>query len=113
MRDQNRDPYAAPHAPRERGGPMLRFAIVAALLAAGAWAYLTYSQGPDQTEAARQEASEVADASRTRGYVASPAELPDAAPPPEAPAADAPRSGAAAPPAQPVPPPSTTTVPPG
>jgi hypothetical protein len=60
---------------------MLRFAIVAALLAAGVWAYLSFSRGPEQTEAAR-EPSEVADASGTRGYTASPAEIPEAAPPP-------------------------------
>ena len=111
MRDQNRDPYAAPPAPRERRVPMLRFAIVAVLLAAGVWAYVTYSQGPDQNEAAQQAASAVADASRTRGYAASPPEFPEAAPPPEAEAPAAPRSGAATPPAA-APAPATATVPP-
>lgn len=108
MRDNQRDPYATPPTPRDRSGPMLRLAIVAALLVAAVWAYMTYSQGPGLTQAAAdmQQPAEVANARATRGYGLAPAEIPEAAPPPETP------SAAAAPSAEPVPPPSTTTVPP-
>ena len=51
MNDHPRDPYAPPPPPRERSGPILRFAIVAALLGAAAWAYMTYSQGAGPTQA--------------------------------------------------------------
>jgi hypothetical protein len=108
---QPRDPYATPPAPRERGGPLLRFAIVAALLGAAAWAYVTYSQGPTLSEAKQQEQT-LADASRAPAYAApaGTASPPAAAPSTTTPA-PAPRAAPATP-SEPVPPPSTTTVPP-
>ncbi len=49
-----KDPYAAPHAPREKSGPVVRFLIVAALLGAAAWGYTAFSGGPTLTERAEQ-----------------------------------------------------------
>jgi len=106
---QPRDPYETPPAPRERGGPLLRFAIVAALLAAAAWGYATYANGPTLMQAEQQDQT-LADVSQDRGYAASPT-VPQAAPPPEA--APAPvRRAAPAPAPEAVPPPTTTTAPP-
>ena len=104
MPEHQRDPYATPPLPRERAGPMVRFAIVAVLLGAAAWAYMTYSQGPGLTQEAKEERpGAVADASGARGYTAPRATIPEATPPPEA-------SSAASPPAES--PPTTTTIPP-
>jgi hypothetical protein len=102
---QARDPYEAPPAPRERGGPMLRFAIVAALLGAAAWGYMAFSDGPGLTEASNQE--------QTLAENAPPAadQTPETAPPPEA-TAPAPSQAEPTPQPQPVPPPSATTTPP-
>jgi hypothetical protein len=102
---EHRDPYAAPPAPRERGGPLLRFAIVAALLGAAVWAYTAYSQGPGLTEAADQDRAALADAGAMRGYATQPAEPPEAVAAPQAPsaagapAAEPPAPASAAPPA--------------
>jgi hypothetical protein len=78
---QSRDPYDAPPTPRDRGGPVLRFAIVAALLGAAAWAFVTYAQGPTLTDSRQQEEQTLADAGDDGGYAATPAEVPQAAPP--------------------------------
>lgn len=68
MTDHQLDPYATPPMPRDRSGPVLRLAIVAALLVAAVWAYMTYSQGPGLTQAATDvQPAEVADARATRG----------------------------------------------
>src|SRR5215510_11662801 len=93
----SRDPYATPPAPRERSGPILRFAVVLALLGAAAWAYLTFSQGPGLTTA--QQEQRVA---QTGPVAALPAVIPEAPPP----AASAPNT--AAPQPQSAPPASTT-----
>ena len=104
MPERQRDPYSPPLPPRERGGLMLRLAIVAVLLGAAGWAYMTYSQGPGLTQEARVERpGAVADASGTHRYTAPRATIPEAAPPPVAPST-------APPPAEP--PPTTTTIPP-
>ena len=97
----SRDPYTAPPAPRERGGPLLRFTIVLALLGAAAWAYLTFSEGRALTRSAEQ-AQELAQA----GAIAAPAlstSMPETPPAPES-VAPAPLSQTA---------PRASTVPPG
>jgi len=95
----SRDPYAAPPAPHERGGPILRFAVVLALLGAAAWAYLTFSQGPGLTTTAQQEQR----VAQTGPAVAVPAVIPEA-PPPAAPASSTAPQPQSAPPASTTPP---------
>jgi len=87
---------------RDRSGPVLRLAILAALLAGGAWAYFTFagdetaSLVPEQTEGA----STFADAGALPPELTTPAPAPEAAPetqpePEPAPVEEAPPSGAA------------------
>jgi hypothetical protein len=97
-RDRNQDPYAPPPRYKERSGAVMRFIILAALLGAAAWAYVTYS-GQQQTASLTSPAQqEVADS----GYRANP--TPEAA----APAATTPAPAAT--PAQQAP--TRTTTPP-
>ncbi|MGQ0531645.1 MAG: hypothetical protein ACT4OF_03010 [Caulobacteraceae bacterium] len=115
MPKRQQDPYAPPPMHHDRSGVVLRVAIMAALLGAAAWGYMTFG---DQQQTAQapdtMQDQQMADASN---YASSPSTLPppEAAPQPTAPAATpapAPRRTApASPPAESVPPPSTTSTP--
>ena len=100
-----RDPYASQPVPKERGGPLLRFAIVAALLGAAVWGYMTFSEGPTLTEADPQEQT-IADSGAPPAYPVATQTSPSETAPAQ-------RTAPAPAPAESVPAPSTTTVPPG
>ncbi|MGD9981686.1 MAG: hypothetical protein AB7H66_15340 [Hyphomonadaceae bacterium] len=114
---RNDDPYAPPPMHHDRSGPILRVAIVAALLGAAAWGYMTLApQQGEQTALAPEAVQEqqVADAGYAPAPEAMPAAEPEATGTP-APATSAPaprRTAPAAPPAEPPPPPSTSSTPP-
>jgi len=59
--DHNRDPYAPPPRHKERSGPILRVVILAGLLAAAAWGYMAFSQGPGLMADSAPEAQVMAD----------------------------------------------------
>lgn len=104
------DPYAPPPMHHDRSGALVRFVIVAALLGAAAWGYVSFMRG-DQTAGLSPPAIEEEQVALNEDYV-----LPPATPASEAPAAPAPvaprRSAPAAePPALDTPPPSTTITP--
>jgi hypothetical protein len=118
------DPYAAPHAPKDKSGPVLRVAIMAVLLAGGVagWSYFA-SQSDSQglTPAAEMESAAIETPQQTadaQGLTA-PEAIPEAAPAPVAPAPRAeprrvaPRAAAPAPTPtpEPVPAPTTTVAP--
>ncbi|MGD9966921.1 MAG: hypothetical protein AB7T59_10395 [Hyphomonadaceae bacterium] len=113
---RNDDPYAPPPMHHDRSGPVLRVAVIAALLGAAAWGYMTFAprQG-EQTALAPEAAPEqqLADA----GYTSAPETLPPAVaqPAPPAPAAVTarPRRAApAAPPPEPAEPAPSASTPP-
>lgn len=85
--DNPNDPYAAPHAPKERGGPLLRILIVALLLGAAGAGWAHFSSQPAQPLAPPQEAAadqpiRVADAADSNQTPeGAPAPQPDAAAP--------------------------------
>lgn len=116
------DPYAAPHAPKEKSGPMLRIAIIALLLVGAGIGYATLpdsdSQGlvpMEQEEAALatppQQFADAGDA----GIQAAPEAAPVAQEPAPAPAparrAAPQRAPAAEPQAEAAPPPTTEIAP--
>jgi hypothetical protein len=104
----DRDPYAPPPRYKNRSGAMVRFVILGALIAAGAWGYMQFAQQP-QTAALVPAAEEqaLADSSMDAGYQVEP-QTQDAVPPAAPSATPAPRSAPAAP-SEPVPAPTTTT----
>jgi len=112
-----RDPYAAPHAPRSVSGPLLRYAIIAGLLAAAGAGYATLNEGPGLTdrvpavqvaEPEPEPAATLADASQDPAYQAAQAAPPQAAPTPPAP----PRRAAARTPPRQAPPAAAESTPP-
>jgi hypothetical protein len=109
-RRRDQDPYAPPPMHHDRSGPLLRFAIIAALLGAAAWGYLSFA-GQEQTALAPEpvEEQQVADAS---DYAAPQETLPAAEPAPPAPASRAPAPRRAEPAPPPVEPDPEPTPPP-
>ena len=105
MPTRDRDPYAAPDAPKSKSGPLVRYAILAGLLAAAGAGYATMTSAPGPAETAAIEAptaaepATFADASQDPGYAAAAVEP---APPPRPEPAPAPR---ASPPRETAPPP--------
>jgi hypothetical protein len=117
-RKTERDPYAPPPMHHDRSGAVLRIAIMAALLGAAAWGYMSFSNQP-QTALVPEVAEEQQMAES--GYTTSPSALPPASPaaettapaaePPPAPRSTPRRTAPAEPASEPVPPPSTSTTP--
>ncbi len=71
---RNQDPYATPPVKHDRTGAVVRIAIVAALLGAAAWGYVSFT-GQEQAALVPEPAQEqMADA----GYEVSPSTLPEA-----------------------------------
>lgn len=81
--EQNRDPYAPPPRHKEKSGPILRVIILGGLLAAAAWGYMEFGQGPSLVAEAPTEQQIVAD----RAYDAPVQAIPAVEPDPEAGAA--------------------------
>ena len=84
------DPYAAPRAPKERSGPVLRVGIMAVLLAGAAagWSYMQAqphneigAQSAQQEEMTLEQPVQVADAGAAAVPEATPAPAPEAAAP--------------------------------
>jgi len=118
---EDRDPYAAPHAPKSKSGPLLRYVIVGVLLAAGATAFVTMADGPGLTQSAEQaEQAEPQMLADTSNDLAPSLETPTSnapsATPTPAPQRTTPNTSPAPStspePAEETPPPSTVTVPP-
>jgi len=110
----DRDPYAAPHAPKSRSGPILRFAIIGGLLVAGAVGFMNLPRGGESI--VPTEETTLAQNDMNAGYVASQANEfvdPPAIPEPAPAAAPAPsqRSAPSEPVVEELPAPSTTTEP--
>lgn len=53
--EQNRDPYAPPPRHKQKSGTIVRVVILGALLAAAAWGYLEFAEGPSLTAEAPAE----------------------------------------------------------
>jgi hypothetical protein len=83
------DPYAPPPPRKDKSGRFVRYALIAAMLGAGAYGYAQFSQNADQTAALTPPADEqLADAG-----VTTPEAMPQAAPqPPQAAPARAPQT---------------------
>lgn len=111
MNADNRDPYATPPTPKSKSGPALRFAIVGALLVAGAVGAMNLPRGGELVP--ETEETTLADNSLDQPYAASPAnEFVD--PPAEAPASEPPAPRAAPQPEpEALPAPTTTSEPAG
>lgn len=82
---QNRDPYAPPPRHKEKSGPILRVLILGGLLAAAAWGYMEFGQGPSLTAEAPPAEQALADSAYDAPVQAVPAtpadpEAVDAAP---------------------------------
>jgi hypothetical protein len=111
-RRQNQDPYAPPPMHHDRSGAVVRFAIIAALLGAAAWGYMTFA-GQEQTALAPEPLQEeqMADAA---GYAPAPETFAETQPAPQPPAARAPvvrRTQPAPAPVEPAPPPPVAAEP--
>ncbi|UPT61535.1 MAG: hypothetical protein M0D54_14070 [Hyphomonadaceae bacterium JAD_PAG50586_4] len=112
---QTNDPYAPPPRYKNKSGAMVRVALLAAMLAAAAWGYMTLQNAPRTALVApAAEEQSFADAAGSQGYAPS-ASAPSA---PVAPAAttapsQTPNAAPRAPAPDPVPPPSTTIAPSG
>lgn len=74
---QLNDPYAPPPRLKDKSGPALRVALLAAMLGLGFWGYTQFANTPSQPLVAEQvEEQQVADA----GYEVIPETLPAGAP---------------------------------
>ena len=109
------DPYAPPPMHHDRSGAVVRVAIMAALVAAAGWAYMTYGNRPAETASNVQVGAPQQMAENTAPIPPEP--MPQAAPAPTAPtAAPAPERRTtprrSAPEPERVPPPSTSVTPP-
>lgn len=88
MAKKPEDPYAPPPMYHERSGALVRVAIIAALLAVGAWGYFAFGRGPVQplgqpeTAQTQDTGQQLADAGNTAPPEAIPQATP--APPPAA-----------------------------
>lgn len=69
------DPYAPPPRHKERSGPVVRIVLIAAMLAAGVWAYTEYSQLPQEPLVAenQQQVAENEPFDPVNGYRVNPA----------------------------------------
>ena len=102
---QTSDPYAPPPRHKDKSGAVVRFALVAAMLAGAAWGYVSFLGSAPTASLVPAEEQSFADASGDAGYpVEAPAMAPDTT---LETAPDAERTA----PAGPVPPPSTTAEP--
>jgi hypothetical protein len=119
QRRRTEDPYAPPPMHHDRSGAVVRVAILAALIGASAWGYMTYADQSEQTALApeTQQELQVADAGYPTPTEALPPVETESAPQTPSPAAPAAapaprRSAPATPPPAPAPAPSTTPAPP-
>lgn len=85
------DPYAPPPRHKERSGAVVRIVILCALLAAAAWGYVEYGQGPGLVGEAPQSEQVMADTRYDNSILA----------PPPAAAPQAPQPTPGAPPSEP------------
>ncbi len=73
METNERDPYATPPTPKSKSGPILRFAIVGALLVAGAVGVMNLPRGGELVPVETEDTT-LADNSLDTPYVASSAD---------------------------------------